>query len=94
MVVTDLGVEPEVFTKNKKNPVLVTWVFCLHKILKIEPKGRRNQQLHVRNTSGIWRMQFMVLVFEILHAFRRDFKIFAGKSLVRFLLSLLAVGPP
>ena len=44
MVVTDLGVKPEVFTKEKI-PILVNWVFCLNKILKIEPKGRRNHLL-------------------------------------------------
>lgn len=36
---TDLGVNPEVFTKEKI-PILVNWIFCLNKILKIEPKGR------------------------------------------------------
>lgn len=36
---TDLGVKPEVFTKEKI-PILVNWIFCLNKILKIEPKCR------------------------------------------------------
>lgn len=35
---TDSGVRPEVFTKGKL-PIVVNWIFCLNKTLKIEPKG-------------------------------------------------------
>lgn len=70
---TDLGVKPEVFTKGKI-PILVNWIFCLNKILAIEPKCTKPIVKRARNTSGILGMQFKVLYLEELHTFRRHFK--------------------
>lgn len=59
-VFTDLGVKPEVFTKGRI-PILVNWVFCLNKILIIEPKSTKPIVRHTRNTSGLLGVQFKVL---------------------------------
>lgn len=57
---TDLGIKPEVFTKGKI-PILVNWIFCLNKILTVEPKLTKPIVKRARNTSGLLGMQFKVL---------------------------------